>query len=972
MFRTIKKIIFLTLLCNSFFLLAQTTLSGNIIESESGLPMAGVNIIIKNTNKGVVSDFDGKFEIDVNSGNILLFSYVGFMTEEIQIFDQKNITVKMIEDTSSLEEIVIIGYGSVKKKDLTGAADLITTKDFNKGPILSPQQLLTGKIAGVNVTSGSGAPGDGQIIRIRGTGSLSLSSNPLYVIDGIPLNDGGVGGTRNPLNLINPNDIESMVVLKDASATAIYGSRASNGVIIITTKSAKSGSFKYEVNLSNTNHVPVDKVSVLNSNQFRTLVSSLEDENATNLIGQYNTNWQDEIYSNCQGKDFSISANGAISDIPTRISIGLTNHDGVLLGDNFERKSFSLNISPEAFDGKLKININNLFSFTQNNFSNRGAIGSALSYDPTQPIYDENSPYGGYHSWIDPNSGSQYNLAPTNPLALLNLTDDISDVHRYVINAKINYDFDFLEGLSGTLKLSIDNSKSQGRFSQSEFLPNSDSDFNGSLSTYENKSINKLLDAFFNYETTLLDVHNISSMLGYSYQSFEFDNFSYNSEDEEQGNDFEFIDKSMNVLLSYFGRINYNFDDRYLLTATLRADASSKLNPEDRWGLFPSFALAWNIHNEDFFKASIFDEFKVRFGYGEVGNVNGLGDYRFLTRYSASTSSANYQFGNSFYQTFRPEPINNQLRWEVGKTVNFGLDFKLFSSRVFGTLNLYKKITNDLIAFAAVDPFTNFGNRIDKNIGDMENSGFEFMMNTIVAENNNLKLNLGFNVTLNENKVTYLPFDQPTGGISGGVGNNIQQHTEGQTPNSFFVFEQVYDDNGVPVEGEFVDRNQDGLINNDDKFFYKSPFADMTAGFNTNITYKNWDFNMVARASLGNYAYNNVASSRSYQNVITQNDGFLNNLHSSYLQSDFESFTEQNLLSSYFIQDASFIKVDNITLGYTFKIDDLSNLRIYTSMQNVLTLTKYDGIDPEIFGGIDNNFYPRPQSFLVGLTINFQ
>ena len=967
--KTIKNLLFLMIMI-PVFALGQSTTQGTVRDQASGLPLPGVNVLIKGTTTGTTTDFDGNYRISAQSGDIIVFSYVGFTTQEISFNGQPQLDVIMTEDASALDEVVLIGYGSVKKEDLTGAADLITSEDFNQGPLVSAQQLISGKIAGVTVTAGSGAPGEGQVIRIRGNGSLSLSSNPLYVVDGIPLNDGGVGGSRNPLNLINPNDIESMVVLKDASATAIYGSRGANGVIIIKTKSGKSGDFKFSFNASTTSHNPLNPVDVMSAGQFKGTVLRTEDAAAIDRLGNSNTNWQDEIYDSVMGQDYSLSATGQIANIPIRFSLGYSDHDGILKGDNFDRKTASINFKPEAFGGDLKMSFNTLYSFTNNTFANRGAIGNAISFDPTQSVYDETSPYGGYYSWIDPATGSQYNLAPTNPVALLNLTEDKAKVNRIVANAKFDYTLPFIDGLTASVKVGIDQSNGSGGTVTSADMPTSDPTFNGAESRFRNEATNSLFDAYLTYQKSFNDVHNVTAVAGHSYQSFEFDNYSYDSEAEEDGNDFEFIDKSKNVLLSYFGRLNYDYDGKYLLTATLRADASSKLNPDDRWGYFPSVAAAWNVHKEDFMADSFFNELKVRVGYGEVGNVNGLGDYRFLTRYTGSTSSANYQFGSSFYQTYRPEPINEDLRWEIGRTTNFGVDFAVLDNRLSGSLNYYVRETKDLIAFSSVDPFTNFGNRVDKNIGDMENKGLEIMLNATPIMTDELEWSIGYNIAFNDNTITNLPFDQPTGGISGGVGNNVQLHTQGQVPNSFFVLQQVYDADGNPIEGAYVDRNGDNVINDNDKFFYKSPFADITMGLNTNLNYKNWDFAMVTRASLGNYAYDNVASSTAYLRRATENS-ILTNLHSDYLDTGFVNITENNLLSSHYVKEASFFRIDNIAIGYTFDNNSNTTYRVYGSMQNVLTITDYKGLDPEIFGGIDNNFYPRPQSFVLGINIDF-
>jgi TonB-linked SusC/RagA family outer membrane protein len=952
--------------------LAQSTISGTVSESENGFPLPGVNVIISGSSSGTTTDFYGKYQLTANNGDVLVFSYVGYTSQEVIFAGQAVLDVQLSEDASALDEIVLIGYGGVKKEDLTGAVDLITAKDFNQGPIVSAQQLISGKIAGVSVTSGSGAPGDGQTIRIRGNGSLGLSSNPLIVLDGIPLNDGGVGGSRNPLNLINPNDIESMVVLKDASATAIYGSRGANGVIIITSKKGKEGGFKFNINASTTIHTAIDQVDVLSTEEFVGVINSTGDTAYTDLLGASDTNWQDEIYKDATGKDFSFSALGSAFGVPMRASLGYTDHDGILRTDNFQRTTGSLNFSPSFLKEQLKVEVNLRGSVAKNTFADRGAIGSAVSFDPTQSPYDAGSQYGGYFAWIDAGTGNQSNLAQTNPLALLNLRNDTSQVDRFIANIKVDYNLPFVEGLKATFNLGHDSSMSDGVTLVSDLIPTSDSTFNGSKNTYNQEATNQLLDVYLTYITSFNDAHNLTAVAGHSYQAFEFDNTSYDSEAEEDGNDFEFIDRSKNVLLSYFTRLNYDYQGKYLLTATLRADASSKLNPDDRWGYFPSLAAAWNLHKEGFMSDSFFDELKLRAGYGEVGNVNGLGDYRFLTQYVGSQSTANYQFGSSFYQTYRPEPINTELRWEIGRTTNIGLDYAILDGKLSGSVNAYMKETKNLIASSSVDPFTNFGNRIDANIGDMENKGIELSFDYTPIQNENFEWSINYNISFNDNKVTRLPFDQAVGGISGGVGNNIQTHTEGQTPYSFLVYQQVYDASGAAIEGVYVDRNGDDIINDDDRYIKESPFADVIMGFNTNLKYKNWDLSVISRANFGNYAYNNVASNAVFSQAIGNSGGFLRNIHSDYLYTGFMDYTETSLLSDHYVQEASFFKIDNITLGYTLKdaYKD-TDIRFYGSAQNVLTVTNYEGLDPEIYGGIDNNFYPRPRSFVFGVNIDF-
>ena len=966
-----KKTNILLLFC-AFLTLSvysQNSLDGKVTSVDSSDPIAGVNVVVKGTSTGTATDFDGNFSIEVGDGDILVFSYVGYSTQEITYNGQLSLSISMTEDASQLDEVLLIGYGSVTKDDLTGAADLITSDDFNQGSVLSPEQLISGKLAGVSVTSGSGAPGDGQSIRIRGLGSLSLTNSPLIVVDGVPLNDGGVGGSRNALNSINPADIESMTVLKDASATAIYGSRGANGVILINTFKGKNTELKYNFTSKFSTYSPIDKVDVLTAAEFTNMITSAGDQTYIDQLGSNDTDWQDVIYQKALGKEYNFSINGEKYGIPMRFSVGLAEHEGVLLGDKFNRNTISLNLNPSLLDDKLDVDFNFRMMDTQNDFADRGAIGNAVRFDPTKPVFN-GSQYDGYFAWIDPASGNQYAIgAPTNPLALLNLIDDKSDVDRIISNLKLDYELPFAQGLTATLNLGYDDANSDGSRTTSEMIPTSDPTWNGSLSTYTQSATNTLLDAYLTYEKSF-DDSSLNAVAGYSYQAFEFDNYSYDSEAEEDGNDFEFIDKSKNVLLSYFGRVNYDLMGKYLFTATMRADASSKLNPEDRWGFFPSFAMAWNIDQEDFFKGYVFDSLKIRLGYGQVGNVNGLGDYKFLTRYTGSTSTAYYQFGNSFYQTFRPEPINPDLRWEIGETLNLGIDYTMFNNKLSGSVNIYQKTTRDLIAFTLVDPFTNFGNRIDANIGDMENRGVELTFNLPIIEKDDFENVLDFNIAFNDNVVTRLPDQQFIGGISGGVGNTIQTHVEGEAPFSFLVYQQVFDNNGRPIEGVYVDRNGDNIINDDDRYIKEDPFADVIMGLTNSIRYKSWDFSVTARASIGNYAYNNLASNSVY-NAAASINNILNNIHSDYLNTGFIDFTENSLLSDYYVQEASFVKIDNISIGYNMTTNSGCKIRFFGSLQNVATFTDYEGIDPEIYGGIDNNFYPRPQTGVFGVTFEF-
>ena len=966
MMKFLKQIQILFLLFLSLGAFAQQSVSG-LITDNSGTPLPGVNVIIQGTNVGVSSDFDGNYQINADNGQILVFSYIGYESVELTV-NGANQDVKMTESDSELDEVVVIGYGTVRKKDLTGAVDLVTEKNFAKGSVVSPQQLIRGKVAGVSIVSNSGAPGDDSNVLIRGIGSLNLNSNPLYVVDGIPLDSGGVGGSRSPLNAINPADIEAISILKDASATAIYGSRAANGVVLITTKKGKTGDLKFNFSSRSSSFTPIDFVDVLNATQFKYAVQATGVSDYISRLGSNDTDWQREIYETARAQNNSFSVSGGLLNMPFRASLGYTDQDGILMGDNFNRMTGSFNIAPSLLDGDLRANVNVRFVRSENDFANRGAIGSAVFFDPTKPVFGSSSNYGGYYTWLD-STGKKLALSPTNPLALLNLSDDESTVDRIITNLKLDYDLP-VDGLIATVNAGYDNSKGEGFSSQDKNMPTDAAGFNGSNNIYSNETTNLLFDAYLNYALES-GKSNLSVTAGHSYQSFEYDNSSTasveylnpdGSVNSGSSTNNSFIDTSKNVLLSYFGRFNYSFDEKYLLTATLRADASSKLPSSDRWGQFFSAALAWNFYDDGV------DKLKFRVGFGEVGNVNGLGDYNFLTRYVSSDSQAKYGFGNSFYSTYRPAPINKNLRWEVGQTTNFGIDFTFSDLKIDGSINAYVKKTNDLIATAVIDPFTNFGTTIDANIGDMENKGVEIQLNSTLFESDDLKFDISYNVSINDNKITRLDNEQNVGGI--GFGAFLQRHETGKSPYSYYVYKQIYDHKGRPIEGSYADLNGDGRINNDDRYFYKDPYADVLMGLTASVTYKDFDLSMASRASLGNYSSNRMMAA-SVENQIW-NLGRLSNVHSSYLDTGFLYFSDKNAVSDHHIQNASFFKLDNVTLGWTVdNVIDNNPMRLYISADNLLTITEYEGIDPEITGGLDSNFYPRSRAIALGLDINF-
>ncbi|GIM59833.1 SusC/RagA family TonB-linked outer membrane protein [Capnocytophaga canimorsus] len=953
---------------------AQQVVKG-MVKDASGMELPGVNVVIKGTTQGTTTDFDGNYEITVSKGAVLEFSYIGYRTQTKTVSGSATpmiINIVMEEDLQQLDDVVVIGYGVAKKKDVTGSVNLVNEKDFNKAPAVNADQLLQGKVAGVQMTSAGGAVGEGQTIRVRGNGSLSLSSNPLIVIDGVPMNDGGVGGSRSIFNLVNPEDIESMTVLKDASSTAIFGSRAANGVIMITTKKGKAGQdMKINFNTSLSLQNVSDYVDVMSASQYRDLITSTGKANLIARLGTADTHWQKQIYQTApmSNSTLSVSAGGVV---PYRVSVGHSYADGVLRTDNFQRTTAKVTLTPSLLDNHLKLELNANGTFMKNRFAEKGAIGAAVGYDPTKPVYDPTSRYAGYSAWSDSVTGLLGGLAPLNPMAMLFLTDDNSKVYNFIGNLKADYKLPFFPEVIATVNVGLDHSNGKGDRIIDPRYPNSSSNFAGNHKVYESKATNKLFDAYVNYNKDIND-HSFGLMAGHSYQSFEFDDdemlyetFVNPGDNKETPK----IDKSKNVLMSFFGRANYSYKDKYLLTATLRADASSKLAKEHRWGYFPSVALAWNIANENFLKENeMVNELKLRLGYGEVGNVNGLGDYIFLTNYTRSTNGASYQFGNKFYQTYRPSVVNTDLRWEIGNTINAGIDFGFWQNRLTGTIDVYRKLTKDLIAPSTVDAFTNFSNEVNANIGNMENRGIELGIGYTPFRTDDFRWTINYNVAYNENTLKKLPKVEDVGGVSGGTDNEVQRHQEGQTPFAFFVFQQVYDANGKPIENVFVDRNSDGVINNDDRYLYKSPFAPVTMGLTMDFNYKNWDLNIITRANIGNYVYNNTQSSLSQ--FETAVDGqYLRNLISNYNDTKFTKLSGLGVISDYFVENASFFKLDNITLGYTFPTTKY-NIRLYGTMQNVLTLTKYKGLDPEVFGGIDNNFYPRPKTYLVGLSVNF-
>lgn len=1009
-------------------------ITGKVTDSKDGTPLRGVTVLAKGAETGTETAADGSYQISVNSSvTTLVFSFVGYIPQEETIKGKTQINVSLVLANASLSEVVVIGYGTSKKKDLTGSITSITAKDFDKGAITTPEQLISGKVSGVQITSNGGAPGSGSVIRIRGGASLNASNDPLIVIDGVPVDNSGIAGVADALSLINPNDIESFNILKDASAAAIYGSKASNGVILITTKRGKTGKAKFTFSTQNSLSVLPKEADVLSPADFRVYVATHGTPAQIALLGHSSTDWQDAIYQNALSTDNNLSVSGSYKTMPYRISLGYLNQDGILKTGNLQRKSASISLSPKFFDNHLKVDINLKGAINNSRFANEGAIGSAVNFDPTQSIYSGNKRFGGYFEWLDPNSTTGLKkLSPINPLGLLEEQINKSDVKRSIGNIKLDYQFHFLPDLHAIVNFGYDVSKGEGTI----FIPDSaasaykrspDAMHGGVKNRYLQKKTNTLLDAYLNYVKEIKSIKSrIDATVGYSYGKSLTTNINATRSSNgplyedpishsldvipnggqrwipysDYGADGYFMptgfptnpyDKPERVLISAFSRVVYTYKDKYILTGTVRRDGSSVFagtqgstlfSSGQNWaGWFPSGAFAWRIKDEDFLKNSkVLSDLKLRLGYGITGQSDGIGFYSYLASYTASNAQAQYQFGNTYYTMYRPDAYNNHLKWEQTKTYNIGLDYGFLNNRINGSVDFYLKKTSDLLSVVDQPAGTNFGNKIIANIGSMENRGVEFSINTVPIKTKSVEWDFNFNITYNKNKITRLTFvNDPTfpgnlvGGIAGGVGSTIQIYTVGYPKNTFYVYQQIYDNTGKPIEGLFEDRNRDGIINNNDLYRYKSPDPNVFLGANTNVSWKKWSAGFSTRASIGNYMYNNRFSNTGVQRNILNPLGFLANGSTNVLETNFTGNGDQYLLSDYYVENASFFRMDYLNIGYNAGdvVRKNTNLRIGATVQNVFTITQYKGVDPEVYGGIDNNFYPRPRIISLNLNLDF-
>jgi TonB-linked SusC/RagA family outer membrane protein len=973
-----KKLLFLFLLL-PFGALAQSTLSGVVVDSKTNQPLPGVNVIVQGANSSTTTDFDGKYQLGgLKNGDKVVFSFVGYDSQTVSFSGQKTLNISLNDSANQLQEVVVqVGYGNVRKKDATGSVSLVTAKDFNKGANVTAENLLNGRVAGLTINT-SGAPGSGSEIRIRGGASLFAKNDPLIVIDGLPIENNTGTGATSILSSINPNTIESFSVLKDASATAIYGSRASNGVIIITTK--KGGKkLSVDYNFQYGSGKLVKTLDVFNGDEFREIVAERRPIDVSRL-GTANTNWQEAIYRRTDFVDNSLTLRGNLFNaIPSRITVGNTYQEGLRLTNSFNRNNVSVALNPSMFKDHLKLKLNASYSNERNRFAD-AVEGAAIRFDPTQPIYDAGSIYEGFFEYHNQATGEITPQTIRNPVAQLLQTYDYGVNNRLYGNFELDYKFHFFPALRAVVNLGFDEANGERSRMASELTASSGSNNNipyGTNEFTESLRRNKLLDAYFVYNKTFgKTVFDLTG--GYSYQKFEANRFETGNVNDPNlpGGPTGFPRQSFDtdvVLIGFFGRTNFNINDKYLFTLSYRRDGSSRFSDDNRWGNFPSAAFAWKVKSDFFKDSKTISDLKLRLGWGVTGqqDIPAANDY--LQRIDVGSGSSQYFFGPSATPIAIPGRLSPALKWEETTTYNVGLDFGLFS-RINGSIDVFYKESKDLLVDAAVSDGANFANRAWQNVGSFSTKGIELGLNADVVKTDNFNWNLNFNFTTFERKINELIFnaDILVGENILGTGTQAQILTEGYSPYSYYVYKQLYDNAGSPIEGAYADLNGDGIINSSDKYVYKNPDPDATFGFASTINYKNLDFSFNLRASIGNDIYNSFKAKNAQYDQLTTG-GALANISTSVLNTGF-TVRDNVALSDLYIEDASFLRMDNISLGYTFPkwLDGKASLRLFTGIQNAFVITNYSGIDPEITNnGVDNTVYPRQRSFLFGANVKF-
>lgn len=970
--------------------LAQVQVSGLVLDQDRE-PVIGATVKVKGTSTGTATDIDGRFTLQAPSANSTLsISYVGYLPMEIAANSpelEKGVVLK--ENAEVLDEVVVIGYGRVKKSDATGSVIAVKPDDFNKGNRTSVQEAMVGKIPGVNVVTASGAPGSGATVRIRSGASLSASNDPLFVVDGVPIDNSTIEGASNLIGGINPEDIETFTVLKDASATAIYGSRASNGVIVITTK---KGADRLKITYTGSFAISTKTKSleVLDADEFRKFVPTITGVPSDAVFGTANTDWQDEIYRTAFGTEHNLSVAGKVNAIttPYRVSVGYTNQDGIIRTNKYQRFTAGLALTPKLLDDHLNLNLNAKFSYEHNDMVDNGVVTNALRYDPTRPVRTGSStaatdPGLGYFIWM--NGNSPMAIQTDNPVAQLELEDRLNKVTRSIGNAQFDYKIHGLEDLSVNLNLGYDILRSKYNRTVPELAgmmyTGNQKDGTGLVYNSTQDKSNLLLDAYANYHHNWGGKHDFSAMAGYGWQHFwrKYDATNHDPEGNELSAKRHY--KTEYYLVSWYGRLNYSFADRYLLTATLRADASSRFAKDNRWGYFPSVAAAWRVIQEPFLQEqSTLSDLKIRVGYGETGQQDIINDYPWMTTYSISYPESSYQFGDKWYETYRPNGYDNDIKWETTRTWNFGLDFGFLNNRIFGSVDYYKRHTKDLLNTINVPAGVNYAPVLTTNIGSMDNQGVEVALNFVPVSTKDWEWSIGLNYTWQQSKITKLNVVDSdynfvnTGAISG-TGKTVQVFMVDQTPYTFYLAKQAYDEAGKPIEGQYV--QPDGSISPTETKYAtgKSGLPTHLLGFNTRLSYKNWDLAISGHGSFGSYIYNYLRADQ-YLTSAYSDQGSFSNIFKYTADQGFEN---QQLYSDYWLEKGDFFRFDNITLGYTFPRlwNNRSTLRVTLGVQNVATITSYTGIDPEIYSGnsscpgIDKEVYPRPRTFTLGLNLNF-
>ena len=955
------------------------------VSDETGEPLIGVSVKAVGEPMGAATGLDGRYSLKIPSTvKALTFSYVSYKTQTVEVTSDV-IDVTLQPDSELLDEVVIIGYGVRKKDDLTGSISTVSEKDFNQGVISSPEGLINGKIAGVQITSSGGSPNSGSTIRVRGGASLNASNDPLIVLDGVPMEVGGsITGSGNFLSLINPSDIESMTILKDASSTAIYGSRASNGVIIITTKKGSGDRIKVSFQTTNSLSHKSKTISSMSREEFINAINQFGTDAQKTLLAanttKYNasTNWNDEIFNTSFGTDNNLSVGGRVlSWLPFRVSLGAMNQDGILRTDNARRLTANVNLNPSFLDDHLRVNLSAKGTYSNSRFANTGAVWNAMAYDPTVPVYDADSSFGGYYEVID-NAGRPAQGAIANPVAMLEQTSYKSNVRRFIGNADVDYNVHSLRELRLHATAAYDYSRG---YTDNYVPANNFSQFSNGGLDYRvgpQKNFNKLLTVYANYNKDFSSIKsNIDVTLGYDYQHWKYTIPAYSVQNIE-GNvtsAVPAVDQRHN-LQSYYGRLNYTFMSRYLLTATFRRDGSSRFSEENRWGTFPSVALAWRVSQEDFWKSlrPVMNDFKLRASYGVTGQQDGIGNYLYIPSYTSSQPGAYYPVGGTPVVTYRPEAYNDQLKWETTKSWNFGIDFGFLNNRLTGTVDFYTRKTEDLLATVPVPAGTNFAREMLMNVGNVSSKGVEFSINANIIATKDWDWSATFNAAWQKVRITNLTLnpdapspDTPVGWMESTA---IQVFSTDYAPYSYFLYKQIYDEaTGRPIEGLYADLNGDGTVNDADRYHTHSPMPDWIFGFSTSLRYKKWSFSTSLRANLGNYLYNGSAANMGAWEGTTWCAGQINNLNASFLETQFRY---RQYMSDHYLENASFLRMDNLQLGYNFgKV--YRNLEVYVSamVQNVFTVTKYKGVDPEVASGIDNSVYPRPRTYSMTIGFNF-